>query len=115
MEDMPADFLEDDSGGAGYEEIVREAVRLERAETQPIHVKEEAPAEETLIIETEDPLTGSGLYLATLEDGETVLVNTREDDSFDSEGRVDLGWCKVGQVRRNSSKEPTVIVIKNES
>lgn len=122
MDDMPADFLVEDGGSAAYEEIVKEAVRLERAEaagsapTSPI-IKDEPVAEETLVIETEDPLSGSGLYLATLEDGETVLVNTREDDSDDASGCVDLGFklLEVGKVRRNSQQEPTVIVIKNES
>ena len=68
------------------------------------------------MIETEDPLVGTGLYLATLEDGETLLVNTREDDYDDLSGRVDLGLklLEVGKVKRNS-QEPTVIVIKNES
>lgn len=120
IEDMPADFLVDD-GGNTYEEIVKEAVRLEREENKKsLIVKEEAAmetAEETLVIETEDPLSGTGLYLATLEDGETVLVNTREDDSDDASGRVDLGFklLEVGKVRRNPQQEPTVIVIKNES
>lgn len=121
MEDLPTDFLVDEAGNT-YEEIVKEAVRLEREENKKkIHnIKEETAietAEETLVIETEDPLSGSGLYLATLEDGETVLVNTREDDSDDASGRVDLGFklLEVGKVRRNTQQEPTVIVIKNES
>lgn len=106
IDEMPVDFITDENdetgncnANAAYEEIVKEAVRLEKAERekklqiqpkeciQPKFILQNKPHnqsdEETIIIETEDPLTGSGLYLATLEDGETVLVNTNNDDDED--------------------------------
>ena len=157
---MPVDFITDENdmtgncnSNAAYEEIVKEAVRLEKAEREKklqAQSKEEIQSkyilqnknlnssdEETIIIETEDPLTGSGLYLATLEDGETVLVNTNNDDNDDSNQEINLGFkvVEVGRAQKfrtennspfstqcssetdfyaNSNTEPTVIVIKNE-
>lgn len=158
---MPVDFITDENDETGssntnaaYEEIVKEAVRLEKAEkekklqqqlkdSQTKYIVQsknyDQSDEETIIIETEDPLSGSGLYLATLEDGETVLVNTNEDidDDDDSNQEINLGF-KVVEVGRSgkynnqtlaqfsnqylsedelsgsSNHEPTVIVIKNE-
>lgn len=160
---MPVDFITDENDDTGnsttnaaYEEIVKEAVRLEKAEKEKklqqqlkdsqqrkyiVQSKNyDQSDEETIIIETEDPLSGSGLYLATLEDGETVLVNTNEDvddDDDDSNQEINLGF-KVVEVGRSGkydnqtlaqfsnqylsedelsegpSHEPTVIVIKNE-
>ncbi|KAL0269144.1 UNVERIFIED_CONTAM: hypothetical protein PYX00_006967 [Menopon gallinae] len=162
IDEMPVDFITDENdetdGGktsAAYEEIVKEAVRLEKAEKESKLQQQqqqqqqlrdskfvfqnktyEQSDEETIIIETEDPLTGSGLYLATLEDGETVLVDTNEDDD-DSNQEINLGFkfVEVGRPDKfgnqtlaefsnqylsedefsgNSNNEPTVIVIKNE-
>lgn len=166
IDEMPVDFITDENDETGssttnaaYEEIVKEAVRLEKAEKEKKLQQQlrdsqkrkyilqsktyDQSDEETIIIETEDPLSGSGLYLATLEDGETVLVNTNEDmddedeDEEDSNQEINLGF-KVVEVGRSGkydnqtlaqfsnqylsedelsespNHEPTVIVIKNE-
>lgn len=114
IDEMPVDFITDENDESGncnanaaYEEIVKEAVRLEKAERekklqvqskegiQPKYILQSKnhnqSDEETIIIETEDPLTGSGLYLATLEDGETVLVNTNNDNDDDDDDDGDEG------------------------